>query len=64
MSEALRLAVFAVLVLLLATMPWHRPRPNHQFVLELLRTQLEDEQAATHDAPVANVEHREPPITR
>jgi hypothetical protein len=64
MSEALPLVLFAVLVLLLAAMPWHRPHPNHQFVLELLRTQLEDEQAATHDAPVANVEHREPPLSR
>jgi len=64
MSEALPLALFAVLVLLLAAMPWHRPHPNHRLMLELLRTQLEDEQAATHDVPVANVERREPPPTR
>jgi hypothetical protein len=64
MSEALPLALFAVLVLLLAAMPWHRPHPNHRFMLELLRAQLEDELAATHDAPFANVEHREPPLTR
>ena len=63
MSEALPLALFAVLVLLLAAMPWHRPHPNHQFVLELLPTHLEDEQA-THDAPVANVEQPEPSLSR
>ena len=53
MSAALPLALFAVLVLLLTGMPWHRSHPNHRFVLELLLTQLEDEQAATDDVPVA-----------
>jgi len=62
MSVALPLALFAVFVVLLAAMPWHRPHANHGFVLELLRTQLEDEQPATHDAPVANVERREPSL--
>jgi len=64
MSDALPLVLFAVLVLLLAAMPWHRPHPNHRFVLELLRIQLENEQPAPHDASVTYVERQEPPLTR
>lgn len=37
MSEALAFGLMALLVVLLAAMPWRRPHPNHQFVLELLR---------------------------
>jgi len=44
-SLAVPVALFAVLIILLAAMPWRRPHPNHQFMLELLRSQLEDEQA-------------------
>lgn len=46
MSGALPFALLALLVVLLATMPWHRPHPNHQFMLELLRL-LEDEQTGS-----------------
>jgi hypothetical protein len=50
MSEALPLALLALLVVLLAAMPWHRPHPNHQFILELLRSHLEREQTNSHDS--------------
>jgi len=49
-SEAFPLALLAVLVILLAAMPWRRPHPNHQFMLELLRSQLEDDQTNLHDS--------------
>jgi hypothetical protein len=42
------LALLAFLVILLAAMPWHRPHPNHQFMLELLRSALQDEEASSH----------------
>jgi len=38
------LPVFAVLVVVLVAMPWSLPHPNHEFVLELLRSRLGDEQ--------------------
>jgi hypothetical protein len=38
------LAVFAVLVVVLVAMPWSRPHLSHEFVLELLRSCLGDEQ--------------------
>lgn len=50
MSLAVPLALLAVLIILLAAMPWSRPHPNHLFMLELLRSQLEDEQANFHDS--------------
>jgi hypothetical protein len=43
MSEALPFALLALFVVLLAAMPWSRPHPNHQFMLELLRLLEEDE---------------------
>jgi hypothetical protein len=49
-SVAAPLALLAVLVILLAAMPWCRPHPNHQFILELLRSQLENEQTNSHDS--------------
>lgn len=49
-TEALPLKLFAVVVILLAAMPWRRPHPNHQFMLELLRSELEDEQTNLHDS--------------
>lgn len=49
MSEAFPLALFSVVVILLAAMPWRRPHPNHQFMLELLRSQLDDEPPNLHD---------------
>jgi hypothetical protein len=49
-SEAFPLALLAVFVVLLAAMPWRRPHPNHQFILELLRSQWEGEQTNLHDS--------------
>jgi len=49
-SVAAPLALLAVVVILLAALPWRRPHPNHQFMLELLRSQLEDEQTNSHDS--------------
>jgi hypothetical protein len=49
-SVVFPLALLAVFVILLAAMPWHRPHPNHQFMLELLRSQLEDKQTDLHDS--------------
>ena len=54
MSEALPLALLALLVVLLAAMPWHRPHPNHQFMLELLRLLEEDEQTNSCDSPLTH----------
>ena len=52
MSEALPFALLAVVVALLAAMPWRRPHPNHQFMLELLRLLEEDEQTNSCDSPL------------
>ncbi len=49
MSIWLPLALLALVVVLLAAMPWRRPHPNHQFMLELLRL-LEDEPPNSHDS--------------
>jgi hypothetical protein len=49
MSIWLPLAMLALVVLLLAAMPWHRPHPNHQFMLELLRL-LADEPLSSLDS--------------
>jgi len=54
MSEALPFALLAVVVVLLAAMPWRRPHPNHQFMLELLRLLGEDEQTNSCDSPLTN----------
>jgi hypothetical protein len=54
MSEALPLALLALLVVLLAAMPWHRPHPNHQFMLGLLRLLEEDEQTNSCDSPLTH----------
>ncbi len=50
MSLAVPLTLLAVLIILLATMPWNRPHPNHLFMLELLQSQLGDESAKSHDS--------------
>ena len=55
MSEALPLALLALIVVLLAAMPWHRPHPNHQFMLELLRL-LEDEPTNSCDSPLTHLQ--------
>ena len=54
MSEALPFALLAVVVVLLAAMPWRRPHPNHQFILELLRLLEEDEQTNSCDSPLTH----------
>jgi hypothetical protein len=43
LSCAFPLALLVLAVILLAAMPWHRPHPNHLFMLELLKSNLEDE---------------------
>ena len=50
MSVAVPLALLAGLIIFLTAMPWRRLHPNHQFMLELLRFQLEEEQANFHDS--------------
>jgi len=50
LSEAFPLALLALVVILLAAMPWRRPHPNHLFMLELLKSHLEDEQTSTPDS--------------
>lgn len=56
MSEALPLALLALIVVLLAAMPWHRPHPNHQFMLELLRLLEEDEPTNSCDSPLTHLQ--------
>jgi len=46
MSWWLALAVLAMLVVLLAAMPWKRPHPNHVFALEILERLAEKESEA------------------
>ena len=49
MSEALPFALLVFLAVLLAAMPWHRPHPNHQFMLDLLQVLGDDEQVKSSD---------------
>jgi hypothetical protein len=42
MFAILPLTMLGVAVLVVAAMPWHRPHPNHLFMLELLKTRLQD----------------------
>ena len=48
MTEALPFVLLVFLVAILVAMPWRRPDPNHQFMLELLRL-LEDNQTSSSD---------------
>lgn len=68
MSEALPLAVLALTVVLLAAMPWHRPHPNHQFILDLLRFHLLEGERTTSHPPAVVIrglhESGEGPIRR
>jgi len=50
LSQAFPFALLVLVVILLAAMPWHRPHPNHQFMLELLRSHLADEPPAVQDS--------------
>ena len=43
MFAILPLLLLAVVVILVVTMPWLRPHPNHLFMLELLQNHLRDE---------------------
>jgi hypothetical protein len=43
MPAAVPFALLAMVVILVAMMPWRRPHPNHEFMLQMLRI-LEDEQ--------------------
>jgi hypothetical protein len=49
-SEAFPFALLAAVVIILAAMPWRRPHPNHEFMFELLRSQLEEEQTNLNDS--------------
>lgn len=42
MFALLPLTLLGVAVVAVAAMPWHRPHPNHLFMLELLETHLQD----------------------
>lgn len=50
MPDVLPLALLAFSVILVALMPWRRPHPNHQFILDLLPL-LGDEQECAHESP-------------
>jgi hypothetical protein len=50
MSDALPFALLALVVALLAAMPWQRFHPNHQFMLKLLSSHLCDEPTGRHPA--------------
>jgi|GEM_PF-3321594 hypothetical protein len=52
MAEALPFALLVFLVAILVAMPWRRPDPNHEFMLELLRL-LEDEHTSPSDSSLA-----------
>lgn len=54
MSEALPVARLALVVILLAAMPWHRPHPNHQFMLDLLRSHLLKDEQASNPPEIVN----------
>jgi hypothetical protein len=62
MAAVFPLALLVVVLILLAAMPWQRPHPNHLFMLELLRSQLEDEQVGVDDSksmdPIGSPESR------
>lgn len=42
MFAILPLTLLGIAVVVVAAMPWHRPHPNHLFILELLETHLQD----------------------
>jgi len=42
-SAAFPLALLVLAVILLAAMPWHRLHPNHLFILDLLKSNLEND---------------------
>lgn len=42
MFAILPLTLLGVVVVVVAAMPWPRPHPNHLFMLELLKTHLQD----------------------
>ncbi len=53
-------ALLVLLVLLVAAMPWRRPHPNHQFMLEQwsrLREDLPEEPPDKHSRRVPDGEH-------
>ncbi len=50
MSAILPLLLLAVVVVLVAAMPWRHPHPNHLFVLKLLQNHLRNEPELIHDS--------------
>ena len=49
MTDSLPFALLVFLVVILVAMPWRRPDPNHEYMLELLRL-LEDNQTNSSDS--------------
>ena len=52
------MAVLAVVVLLLAIMPWKRPHPNHVFALDMLKL-LADEESGLSGNPGLGEPHEQ-----
>lgn len=50
LSQAFPFALLVLAVILLAAMPWHRPHPNYQFMLQLLKSHLADEPPGVQDS--------------
>ena len=50
MADLLPLAYLALVTLVLAAMPWRRPHPNHEFMLDMLRL-LEEEDSEPEGSP-------------
>jgi len=55
MTDALPFALLVFLVVILVAMPWRRPDPNHQFMLELLGL-LEDDQTSSSDSSLTHLQ--------
>ena len=62
--DGIPFALMAVFVVLLAAMPWRRPHPNHQFMLEFLRLLEEDEQTRSCDSPLTHPQSTKLTATR
>ena len=50
MFAILPLLLLAVVVILVAAMPWRRPHPNHLFMVELLQKYLRNEPELSGDS--------------
>ena len=62
MSWRFDLAALAVVVLLLAIMPWKRPHPNHVFALDMLKLLADEDsepQSGLSGSPGLGAPHEE-----